>query len=45
VDFALTDAQNELVDRVRGYLESHITPELRAEVALSPEGGGPEWKA
>lgn len=45
MDFALTDAQNELVDRVRGYLESHITPELRAEVALSPEGGGPEWKA
>jgi alkylation response protein AidB-like acyl-CoA dehydrogenase len=45
VDFALTDEQTALVDRVRSYLAAHITPELSAEVGEAPEGGGPEWKA
>lgn len=45
MDFALTDDQQALIDRVRGVLDANITPELRAEVADSPEGGGPEWKA
>ncbi len=45
MDFALTDDQQALIDRVRGVLDANITPALRAEVADSPEGGGPEWKA
>ena len=45
LDFALSDSQVELVERVRKYLDEHITPELRAECADNPEGGGPEWKA
>jgi alkylation response protein AidB-like acyl-CoA dehydrogenase len=45
VDFALSEAQQELVGRVRSYLSTQITPELQAEMAGSPEGGGPEWKA
>lgn len=45
MDFALTDAQQELIERVRASLERNITPALLAEVADSPEGGGPEWKA
>jgi len=45
VDFSLSDDQQALVDRVRSYLESQITPALLAEMVDSPEGGGPEWKA
>lgn len=45
MDFALTQSQVELITRVRDYLETHITTELAAECAESPEGGGPHWKA
>ncbi len=45
MDFSLSDDQQALIDRVRSYLESQITPALLAEMVDSPEGGGPEWKA
>ncbi len=45
MDFALDDTQRSLVAEVRAYLADHITPELAEEVAGSPEGGGPHWKA
>ena len=32
MDFSLSDDQQALIDRVRSYLESQITPALLAEV-------------
>ena len=42
MDFALTPEQEQFVEEFRAYLQTAITPELRAEMEALGEYGGPE---
>ncbi|MBP9035585.1 MAG: acyl-CoA dehydrogenase family protein, partial [Pseudomonadales bacterium] len=45
MDTAFTPAQEALRRELATYMVALMTPELRAELSLSSEGGGPLWRA
>ena len=42
MDFELTPEQESLQREIYAYLDALVTPELLAELRVTPEGGGPE---